>query len=147
MLYQNKETYTTLEREVEFLKSYVDLMKLRVSENVKVELVADLKDGGHMLIAPLLYISLVENAFKHGIGSEGGYINIHITANPEEGTISAFIRNSNHPKNAQDKSGHGVGLTLVQRRLELLYPDRYTWEKGVNKKTNEYYSNLVILTT
>ncbi len=147
MLYQNKETYTTLEREVEFLKSYVDLMELRVSDNVKVELVADLKEGGQMQIAPLLYISLVENAFKHGIGCEGGHISIRIEANPSDGTISAFIRNSNHPKTAQDKSGHGVGLMLVQRRLELLYPDRYTWEKGVNEETNEYYSNLIILTT
>ena len=147
MLYQNKETYTTLEREVEFLANYVDLMRLRVSENVKIEFDTDITNAGQMPIAPMLFISLVENAFKHGIGADGGHINIHIDANPEEGIVRAYIHNSNHPKNDQDMSGHGVGLAVTQRRLELLYSGNFTWEKGVDEEKNEYYSNLTIHTT
>ena len=144
ILYQGKDTFVPLEREMEFLRYYVDLMKLRVSENVKIELESNLRDGGQMPVAPMLFIALVENAFKHGICAEGGHISIRFDAYPEKGIIKNCIRNSNHPRENRDTNGHGAGLTLTQRRLELLYPDKYEWEKGVDQKTNEYYSNLTI---
>ena len=144
MLYQGKDTFVPLEREMEFLRYYVDLMKLRVSENVKIELEGNLRDGGQMPVAPMLFIALVENAFKHGICAEGGHISISFDAYPEKGIIKNCIRNSNHPRESKDANDHGAGLTLTQRRLELLYPDKYEWEKGVDQKTNEYYSNLTI---
>lgn len=146
MLYQNRDTYTTLEREVDFVRRYVDLMRLRVSSGVQVEFVDNVKECGMLPVPPFIYISLVENAFKHGIRVNEGYISIHIIGSTDSGAICADIRNSNHPKSPDDKSGHGVGLQLVRRRLELLYPGRFTWEQGVDAVRNEYYSILTIQT-
>ena len=145
MLYQNRDAYTTLEREVDFLRRYVDLMRLRISPSVRVEFVDNMRESGSLLIAPLILISLVENAFKHGISGNEGYVSIHITGSVDSGIIHADIRNSNHPKSTDDKSGHGVGLQLVRRRLELLYPGKFSWEQGVDDN-NEYYSLLTIYT-
>lgn len=146
MLYQNRDTYTTLDREVDFLRRYVDLMRLRVSSGVKVEFTDNVQECGMLPIAPLIYISLVENAFKHGISGNEGHIGIRIIGAKADGIICADIRNSNHPKSPADKSGHGVGLELVRRRLELLYPGRYDWQQGVDAEHNEYYSILNIHT-
>ena len=54
------------------------------------------------------------------------------------------IRNSNHPKTMEDKSGSGVGLEQVSRRLEILYPGDYTWSKGISKEGEVYESRLSI---
>lgn len=145
MLYQNRDAYTTLECEVDFLRRYVDLMRLRISPSVRVEFVDNMRESGSLLIAPLILISLVENAFKHGISGNEGYVSIHITGSVDSGIIHADIRNSNRPKSTDDKSGHGVGLQLVRRRLELLYPGKFSWEQGVDDN-NEYYSLLTIYT-
>lgn len=146
MLYENVNHYTTLDEEVKFLYNYVELMKLRMSDNVEVQFSSNLNGGDKMPIASLLFISLVENAFKHGTGTCNSRIMISITANPEMGIIEANFRNTNNPKSSTDKSGHGVGLHVVQRRLDLLYKGQYTWEKGIDTTTNEYFSKLKIQT-
>lgn len=146
MLYQNQDDYTTLEHEIDFLHRYVDLIKLRISSDVRVSFTCDIDGCGQLPVPSLLYISLVENAFKHGICGNDGYVSIHISALRETGEIKADIRNSNHPKSPVDKSGHGVGLQLVRRRLELLYPNHFTWRYGVNTNINEYFSILKIQT-
>ncbi|MGN1256782.1 MAG: sensor histidine kinase, partial [Bacteroidaceae bacterium] len=146
MLYHGRDTYVRLEREIDFLRSYVDLWQLRISPNVHVEFVADLENCGQMPIAPYILVSLIENAFKHGIHGNQGYIHFHLQASTETGIIRADIRNSNYPKSSDDKSGHGVGLAQVQRRLDLVYPGCYEWSKGVDPERNEYYSILTIHT-
>ena len=91
----------------------------------------------------MLFISLIENAFKHGISPQGKG-NIKIDLNQSDGNIICEIRNSCYPKRENDKSGSGIGLEQVGRRLELLYPDRYTWEKGKTEDGKEYYSKITI---
>jgi LytS/YehU family sensor histidine kinase len=94
-------------------------------------------------IAPLIFISLIENAFKHGISpTKHSFVHINIVAILDEITFS--IENSNHPKTNQDRSGHGIGLSQVQRRLDLAYPGRYTWEKGVSGDGTVYKSTIHI---
>ena len=58
--------------------------------------------------------------------------------------ITFSIENSNHPKTSQDRSGHGIGLSQVQRRLDLAYPKRYTWDKGVSADGKVYTSIIRI---
>ena len=60
------------------------------------------------------------------------------------GDITCEIHNTCHPKRENDKSGSGIGLEQVSRRLELMYPDRYTWEKGTSEDGKEYYSIITI---
>ena len=130
MLYDNQSEMVTLRSEIEFIRSYVDLMRLRQAQNVKVETLFDIKENSDTLVAPLLFISLVENAFKHGVSSnEPCLISIKMSENSDG--IICDISNSNHPKHSNDRSGHGVGLELVQQRLDMVYSDKYSWIKGV----------------
>lgn len=131
MLYDNQSEMVTLQSEVEFIRAYVDLMRLRLAQNVKVETLFKINTDKNTIVAPLLFISLVENAFKHGVSAtENCIIKIQLVEN-EDGSIICDITNSNNPKTSRDCSGHGVGLQLVQKRLDIMYPDRYSWIKGV----------------
>lgn len=143
MLYDNEGQLTDLDKEVAFLSDYVDLMRLRVNSNVDVEYTTDIPEGCRAKIAPLIFISLVENAFKHGVSPvKKSYIRISISADSER--ICCEIANSNFPKSSEDKSGHGIGLQQVERRLELLYPDSYEWTKGPNEDETEYRSKITL---
>ena len=142
MLYDNQDNEVLLSDEVQFIENYINLMKIRLSENVDVKFVS--KIGNPTIkVAPLIFISLVENAFKHGISpTKPSFVHISIVAISDE--ISFNIENSNYPKTNQDRSGHGIGLNQVQRRLELAYPDRYIWVKGVSEDESIYKSTIRI---
>ena len=145
ILYDNQQDFVRLDDEIKFIHSYVNLMRIRIPKTTKIQIDVDVPKDTELRIAPLIFISLIENAFKHGISGNEGYVSIHITGSVDSGIIHADIRNSNHPKSTDDKSGHGVGLQLVRRRLELLYPGKFSWEQGVDDN-NEYYSLLTIYT-
>jgi len=143
VLYENEQNFVPLYKEAAFMRNYVDLMKIRVTDNVKVDTNIDVADDDTTPIAPLIFISLVENAFKHGISPSGsGHISIDLHQN--DGDIVCEIRNTNYPKRANDKSGSGIGLEQVARRLELMYPGRYVWTKGTNNDNTEYISKIEI---
>jgi len=142
-LYENQKHFVPLYKEVEFIKNYIELMKIRVTSNVKVVTRFDISDDDSTPIAPLIFISLIENAFKHGI-SQTGNGEIDITISNKDNIIMCEILNSNYPKRDNDKSGSGIGLEQVARRLEFIYPGRYTWDKGLDKNTNKYYSKIIL---
>jgi LytS/YehU family sensor histidine kinase len=142
LLYDNQEREVTLADEMQFIENYIALMKIRLSQNVEVTFHRQVALPG-IKVAPLIFISLIENAFKHGVSPvEPSCVHISITAT--EHNITCQIENSNHPKSRDDRSGHGIGLSQVQRRLDLSYPGCYTWEKGVNKEGNIYTSTIHI---
>jgi len=145
VLYDNKENFTTMEKEMDFMRSYIELMRIRLSSNVKVEATFDMRENDQTPIAPLIFISLVENAFKHGISpTEPSYINIYFSE--KLGYVRCEIKNSNHRKVGYDKSGSGIGLEQVQKRLDLMYPNNYTWHYGLSDDGLEYSSSLEINT-
>ena len=153
-LYDNQLPSVSLADEVEFLENYVKLMKIRLPQTVEVAfntryLASDSTEtedpslARNIQIAPLIFISLVENAFKHGISpTEPSFVHICIQANKQQ--ICCDIENSNHPKTSEDNSGHGIGLSQVQRRLDLAYPGHYTWAKGVSEDGRTYHSTITI---
>lgn len=142
-LYDNQNNFVPLYKEVEFIKNYIELMKIRVTDNVKINTHINISDDDSTPIAPLIFISLIENAFKHGVSQKGeGEININLDNDGKN--ISCEIRNTNFPKRDNDKSGSGIGMEQVGKRLELMYKNHYTWEKGVDAATNEYYSKIVL---
>ncbi|WP_294629948.1 sensor histidine kinase [uncultured Bacteroides sp.] len=143
VLYDNQQTYVPLCKELDFIRNYIELMRIRLSPNVQVTTRFDVLPESQTLIAPLIFISLIENAFKHGFSpTEPSFISIHISENDKE--VVCEIRNSNHPKTVADKSGSGVGLEQVSRRLEILYPGTYTWSKGSLEDDSVYESRLSI---
>ena len=143
VLYENNDTFVPLPQEIEFLKNYIRLMRIRLSDNVKVNVVFDVAEDSTTQIAPLLFISLIENAFKHGISGEENDV-ISITIREVQGEkVICDIRNSYHPKNEQDQSGSGIGLQQVRKRMDLLYPKAYSWKIYVSEE-NLYCSTLII---
>ena len=143
VLYENQQDYVPLYKEADFMRNYIELMKIRVTDNVKIDTHINVQPNDSTPVAPLLFISLIENAFKHGISPQGkGEIKIEL--NQIDGDITCEIHNTCYPKRENDKSGSGIGLEQVSRRLELMYPDRYTWEKGKTEDGSQYYSKITI---
>ena len=142
MLYDNQESSVALSDELQFLENYISLMKIRLSANVDVTFTHNVEVPG-VRIAPLIFISLIENAFKHGVSpTEQSFVHIEINATDHD--INCRIENSNHPKSNQNRSGHGIGLNQVQRRLDLAYPNHYKWVKGTNEDGTIYTSAIHI---
>lgn len=146
VLYDNQSRYVNLEKEVQFLTNYINLMKIRLSGNVDVRLNVNIPSPCHIQIAPLIFISLIENAFKHGMSPTAPSF-IHITLEADEQRIICSIDNSNFPKNENDRSGHGIGLQQVARRLELDYPGKYEWSKKTDAAKTVYSSKIIIYDT
>ena len=143
MLYDNQQDSVKLSEEVTFLENYVNLMKIRLPQTVDVQFRTRLANPDAR-VAPLLFISLVENAFKHGISpTEPCFVHIDMEQ-PDDGHLFVTIKNSNYPKTENDRSGHGVGLQQVQRRLDLAYSERYEWTQGVSDDGKTYLSTLKI---
>ena len=143
VLYENQQDYVPLYKEADFMRNYIELMKIRVTDNVKIVDSITVQPNDSTPVAPLIFISLLENAFKHGISPQGtGEINIALSQ--VAGDITCEIRNTYYPKRENDKSGSGIGLEQVSRRLELMYPDSYTWDKGVINDGKEYFSKITI---
>lgn len=143
MLYDNQQSMVNLKEEIQFIGNYVNLMKLRLPQNVEVRFHSNYPEPCNIQVAPLIFISLVENAFKHGVSpTEKSFIDINIGA--EKDLLTCEIKNSNYPKTQQDRSGHGIGLQQVERRLNLSYPQRHTWKKGITDNGKQYYSKIEI---
>ena len=142
MLYDNQEQLVSLADEVQFIENYINLMKIRLPQTVDVKFEKDLENP-NTKVAPLLFISLVENAFKHGISStEPSFI--HMSMTQKGNSLCVIIENSNFPKSEKDRSGHGIGLQQVQRRLDLAYYQQYEWTKGVSDDGTVYSSTIKI---
>ena len=143
ILYDNQQSTVPLQDEIEFLENYVKLMRLRLPDTVEVNCQFSVYHP-QLPVAPMIFISLVENAFKHGISpTEPSFIHISMVESDTH-SITFSIENSNHPKTASDHSGHGIGLQQVQRRLDLSYPHRYTWQRGVSTDGNTYHSDITL---
>jgi two-component system, LytTR family, sensor kinase len=121
MLYESNSDKVLLEKEVAYLKSYIDLQKLRYFGTTFI----DFKINGalnHQQIAPLLLISFVENAFKHGDVFDEKHP-LSMTLNISEKRLIFDVKNKIHNKNKEEVGGFGV--KTVERRLELLYPNKH----------------------
>ncbi len=123
MLYETGESRVSLERETDYLQSYIDLQMQRFGKNVSLDVNMPAPDKQYD-IEPMLLIPFVENAFKHGTGMEKTTLFIFLEANYDNLTFT--VSNSFDPASAQIKDkASGIGLANVQRRLELLYPHKH----------------------
>lgn len=129
MLYEAKEGKVALNKEIEFLDKFIDLMEIRLPANVTVVKNFGKVEAGAM-ITPLLFLPLVENAFKHGAGSsQKGTISFDLSM--QNGEVAFTVSNPNVPKTTDDKSGSGIGLVNLEKRLELMYSGRFAFEREV----------------
>lgn len=143
VLYDTKNNLTSLNKEVAFVEDYLKLMELRITNNVQVifDKPALLKD---MDVAPMLFLPFIENAYKHGISSlHPSYIYIGITQQP--GALQIEVRNSLFNTQPLDKEeSNGIGLVNTRRRLDLIYPGKYSLVTKEDKVLGEYYVCLIL---
>ncbi|MBN2666911.1 MAG: histidine kinase [Bacteroidales bacterium] len=144
LIYDSEKGNTMLSHEIEFMNNYIDLMKLRMSDRVdlNVRFPEEYKDR---IIQPLLFIPFVENSFKHGISyREKSFIEISMEA--EADSIVFKCSNSLHSggeKGAESDTG-GIGLENVRKRLNLLFPGHH--ELRINKSDKRFDVFLEIKT-
>lgn len=140
MLYDSTDEKALLEKEVTYLKNYMELEKLRINRGSAISLQVNAAFDGQE-IAPLLLLPLVENAFKHGLStqSENGWLTVNITLH--QSTLTVLVRNAK-PALAASKSKGGIGLGNLRKRLELLYPSRHQLE--LKDEKNTFQAKLVI---
>jgi LytS/YehU family sensor histidine kinase len=133
MLYESNEDKVELSNEIRYLENYIELQKLRFKDNIyiKFEINGDLLG---LMITPLVLISFVENAFKHGIATDSENP-ISISLNLTDGKLLFHVSNIKSSMN-KDITG-GIGLQNVQRRLSLIYKDRYRLQID---DTNDIYN-------
>ncbi|MBB3696836.1 histidine kinase [Flammeovirga yaeyamensis] len=137
-IYEGKEERVPIQDEIQYLENYIELHKIRYQKNVQVHFINSVISD--FQIAPLLYIILVENAFKHGVETliENAYIFIEIE---EAGNSVSFTIENNFDRAMQDNRV-GIGLENLKKRLELIYPNKYTFDEI--KSVNTYKTLLTI---
>lgn len=122
ILYECNEKEVPLSKEIEVIKQYIELEKLRYGNRIDISF----KNSGNideLKIAPLLLLPFIENSFKHGVSEqlEQCWINLHLHTGSNK--LSFHLTNSNSGINIAEKGG--IGLQNIQKRLDLLYADKY----------------------
>ncbi|GAB4019740.1 histidine kinase [Spirosoma migulaei] len=124
MLYDSDDVRVPLEKEIGYLQNYIELEKIRCGDHSDIALTITGNPNGRE-IAPLLLLPLVENAFKHGVGKQVGKSWLHGTLTLKPTAMEITIENNKPAVGPNGKKG-GIGLVNLRKRLELLYPGRYT---------------------
>ncbi|WP_276089452.1 sensor histidine kinase [Pedobacter sp. JY14-1] len=138
MIYESNDSWVSLSKEIEYVQNFIELQKLRFKDGAFVEFTMN-GEIDHQRIVPLILISFVENAFKHGVANDPkDPIRINIIANQKILHFSITNKKNNYNK---DEMG-GVGLSNVERRLQLLYPDRY--KLNIVNSATHYTSELML---
>ena len=140
-MYETNKPRVPINGEVEFMQNYINLMKLRCNEMTTVNSTFNVQCST-LEVAPLLFISLIENAFKHGMNSNAP-ATIDIRLEQQDDMLIFNCDNTNNPKPTKDRSGSGIGLENTRRRLDLLYPGRYTGEQTITPE-NIYHVKISI---
>jgi LytS/YehU family sensor histidine kinase len=139
-LYQADKPLVSLSSEIEHIKDYLALEKMRYGSNLLVDL--DLPENMEDIsIAPMLFIPLVENSFKHGQFVDKKLsisIQLKINENRIEFTIENSVKSTENPI-----IENGIGLSNLEKRLELLYPDHHTL--SVNRNSSSFEAQLSLI--
>jgi hypothetical protein len=134
MLYDSQGKSVELKREIEFIESYIELMKLRYTGDV--DIVFDKpSDVPIVKVPPLLTISFIENAFKYGVSYEKPSF-IHIIISWKDNRFYFNVRNSKHPERTKKKRT-GIGIANSRKRLELIYEGNY--ELAINSESKDVF--------
>jgi LytS/YehU family sensor histidine kinase len=124
MLYDSKKAWIPIEKEIDYIKNYINLEKIRYGKRLDVQLNV-FSDVEQFSVPPLLMLPLVENAFKHGVSNEVANCWIHIDIMQKHNSLIFKIENSIVEKTATNGFGNGLGLRNLEQRLEILFPDRF----------------------
>lgn len=122
VIYQSSENAVKLSSEAVLIRDYIDLQRYRVHPSTKIDFVYDISDRNS--ISPMLFLPLVENAFKHGVHGETENAFVEINLREHDGVVKFTITNNR----SSVKSEGGFGLKNLKERLQLTYPGRHSLE-------------------
>lgn len=144
VLYETEKNQTLLTKENEFIKDFIELMKLRLTGKVKLDLQIPEKIE-EAEIAPMLLLPFIENCFKHGISSQKES-NILISLSREKNYLVLHTENTifKSTENTPEGSASGIGMTNTIRRLDLLYPGKYKLDIDQENAENQFKITLKI---
>lgn len=141
VLYDSEQDSISLDKEIQFLQHYIQLMRLRYSDSVEIVVDVPEQSPSQVKIPPLIFIVFVENAFKHGISyNNRSYIHISIEVSADSDRVRYCVSNSKNPSRWNTQGG--IGLDNVRKRLDLLFPKRYQLE--IENTSNQYSVELNI---
>ena len=140
MLYEANDCKVSTAQEIDYIRNYIELQKMRFGDDVEIRTTIHEKDGGH-IIEPMLLIPLVENAFKHGVAiGSSQFISVDLTL--ENYILSLSVKNSFAKDGNSKDSNSGIGLNNLRSRLNLLYPQRHMLT--IEEHSDVFNANLTI---
>ena len=141
VVYDTGGNSIALQEDIKFVKNYIELMRIRYTDDVNISFKYPQRLRGRINVPPLIFIVFVENAFKHGVSYKtGSYINIEIEY--ENGFVIGRVENSVNEKSRATKPG--IGLDNVRKRLDLIYGSNY--ELQIEDTSHSYCVTLKIPT-
>uniref|UniRef100_UPI0032169B23 sensor histidine kinase n=1 Tax=uncultured Draconibacterium sp. TaxID=1573823 RepID=UPI0032169B23 len=142
ILYRCNEKSVLLSDELDNLKNYIEIEKIRYSE--KLKLIVDFHaETDNLQIAPLILLPFVENAFKHGVSNYPGIATVNTKVARIENTLIFKIENSKNPvKSPHANHSKGIGLQNARKRLDLIYPGKYILK--IDDKTDTFSVHLTL---
>ena len=144
VLYDTAGGFTLLSQEIAFVQDYITLMQLRLDERVTVTF--ERPDPVHdVLVAPMLLLPFLENAFKHGVAATRPSTIYIALRQPTANVVELEVRNTRLPPPATDLAGsNGIGLVNTRRRLDLLYPGQFRLLVDAHTPTDEFRVHLTL---
>jgi hypothetical protein len=140
ILYKSNENTVSLSEELEIVQDYIDLQRLRLTKQVDLNYKLDCENNSFK-IEPFILLPIIENCFKYGVDNMNKSI-IDIAIYLQENKLTLVARNTLFKRlQNRDSESSGIGIGNIVRRLDLLYPDKYTF---INEEKGDYYS--VVLT-
>jgi LytS/YehU family sensor histidine kinase len=127
VIYDSSKENVTLKDEIKLIEEYIGLQKYRIDKSSKVTFTHTL-DNKKQKIAPMLFLPLIENSFKHGLKGDlkNTFLDINLTSNND--SIIFNIQNNRSEEGNKKDDHSGIGLKNVKSRLELIYPERHKFE-------------------
>ncbi|MEL7268172.1 MAG: histidine kinase [Bacteroidota bacterium] len=142
MLYECKEKFVPLEKEIKQLHNFIKLNKLQIEDRGKVDFSVQNRNADYK-IAPLILIVFIENAFKHSQAGQSENIKIDISIKMKGDTLTFRCTNNYEISEGLDSIAAGIGLTNVRKRLDLLYPNKH--ELNITEAENLYTVELTMV--
>jgi hypothetical protein len=126
MLYKCNQPKVDLQNELKHLQNYIEIEQLRYGERLKMD-ISYSGEAGNLQIAPMLLLPFVENAFKHGVSKQISQPYIRMNISIQDLQLQLFLENSfNGAVQKEEDYSKGIGLKNVKKRLEMLYPEKYS---------------------
>lgn len=139
--YKTNTTFITIDEELSYVISYLDIQKIRFQERLNYQIIAD-PSIRQAITLPFLIQTLVENAFKHSFEKKAGKAELKIIVSQEGSTLCIVVINSLPNEGVQISSDNGIGLSNISKRLDLLFPDE---EKSVGITHSTEYTTVKVM--